>query len=486
MKFILSIIFLLVSAARIYIINRQTNRELNNPEENPAAPLYLVINLANMILLFFGFWVLTRDFSLILIVYLSASLAFAYLIHVFIGAIAGFNLQDVKRKIRILLLVRNMEVGIQFGLKGKYNIGLLLMFALLVVIFIVSIVGSLWVFWSNPIGSSNARVWIALFQFTLPALSGAMAVAWIYFPSVASEDVDDDFRNFYLSWGFSSFLFLTILLLFPLWIFQSELSSVFGVLPPFWILLSAPILIFFAAYVFPFFLGLYQHRHKSRALLEWRRQWLEKFLQLSQLPDSDARSQAVDERIEELTAERNRLVSESGLFKFYLYVATGNQEGDLIPAMKWKAETETGALMKLLQLAPNPAITSSLLSIMEDDPELGPVMRLEKMKRDVGNETTAPMFDLLWEARKDLPAWDSRFGHAYKVNEIFELVKGTDLTTIGEFIGMRKKDVERELELLTSRKNIIAGTIVTALSGSIVWVFKKFETDIVVLVGNLI
>ena len=112
-----------------------------------------------------------------------------------------------------------------------------------------------------------------------------IALLW---PIVTSEYIDDDVRNAHLARGFSTSFYFTVLLMVPVILFGQEIQNL-GWSVSSWILLSIPLTLFLIGSVLPFYLGLFQHRHQARLMIEWRRKWLRDLLPLMKLPEGMSR-----------------------------------------------------------------------------------------------------------------------------------------------------------------------------------------------------
>ena len=446
-----------------------------------------VFRLITLVLAFCAFWILTRIFPFYLILLLLVALLIAFAIHLLIGAIAGFNLQEKRKKVIVLFLMRTFERGFKEGLEGNKLASWFFIFLpyLPLLGLVVSVIGSLWSFWRYPIGDPQARVLIAFFQFTLFFLTSMVYSLIIFWPVVSSEFVDDDVRNFYLSGGFSMVLFSTIFLLFPLWIFKQDFNQFFGSLPPFWLLLSIPLLLFLISYVFPFFIGLYLYRHQAKNLLEWQREWLNQVLQLVQLPKGETRSKGLDEKFSELENERNKRLSENTLFKFYLYIATGKIEGANNPLNALQRRSPYASLYG--SSAATSDVSTALITEKSDKEqnEIGAALRLQEMKDYFSHPMYDKMVDAIWENRTALPKWDIRFGHVYKLNNLYQLTLDGKSANIKDTIKIALEDTEKRLADLSSKSNILSASSISVLSAVIVWLFKTFEQQIINTISKL-
>jgi hypothetical protein len=485
MKILSSLGFLVIIILSTYIGYKWQSLSIGKLDKDNKGSEF-IFRLIALVLAFCGFWILTRIFPFYLILLLVVALLLAFATHLLIGAIAGFTLQEKRKKVVVLFLMRSFERGFKEGLEGNKLASYFFIFLpyLPLLGLVVSVIGSLWSFWRYPIGDPQARVLIAFFQFTLFFLTSMIYNLIIFWPVVSSEFVDDDLRNFYLSGGFSMVLYSTIFLLFPLWIFKQDFNQLFGSLPPFWLLLSIPLLLFLIGYVFPFFIGLYLYRHQARNLLEWQREWLNQVLQLVQLPKGETRSKGLEEKFSELENERNKRLSENTLFKFYLYIATGKIEGENNPLNSLQRR----AVSPLYGSAADSSDVSTALITKksdEDQNEIGAAMRLQEMKELFSHPVYDKMVDAIWENRTSLPKWDIRFGHVYKLNNLYQLTLDGKSANIKDTIKLALEDTEKRLADLSSKSNILSASTISVLSAVIVWLFKIFEQQIINTISKL-
>ena len=93
------------------------------------------------------------------------------------------------------------------------------------VLLVVVPVGSLYKFWKLPVGSSEAVAWIAFFLFIIPQIFSILLGFASILPTITSEYVDNDVRNYLLSTQFSSVINSTVALTFPVWVFTKFPST---------------------------------------------------------------------------------------------------------------------------------------------------------------------------------------------------------------------------------------------------------------------
>lgn len=236
MKVLLTLAYLVLVGLSIFLGMRQQKYQIQQIGGGSYSTLWNYLwGLIVLVVIFAQFWLLTGIFPILLILLLIAASAVGAIIYIFIGAIARFTLEEKKRKIGALGVIwgaQNPILGCTFG-------------AFSFLILLVIVIGSLWTFWSHSYGDPKALLWIAFFQFVLPQIVFIPFFSILLWPVVTSEYLDDDLRNSYLAGGFSAIFYRAIYLLFPLWLFKKEIVGVFQLdLPPFWVLLSIPLLLF--------------------------------------------------------------------------------------------------------------------------------------------------------------------------------------------------------------------------------------------------
>lgn len=492
MKLLASLGFLLVFGLSWWVSQKRTNSYLLNIEKGESVAKNFLFSFLSILLAFVGFWILTGIFSAPLILILGGILLVSFLFQYLIRAIVGLTLPEKIKKINVLMQMRSFEPGFKQGLEGQNLYATWIILAIVLLNVLISLTGSLWVYWQYPLGDPKARVLIALFQFTLPTLIGMALQLMLIWPAITSEFVDDDLRNFHLSTGFSNILYLTTYLLFPLWIFRNDIALFSITLPPFWLLLSIPLMLFLLVYVFPFFVGMYQHRHQTRSMMEWQQEWLSEVSRLLQLPESETRSRELEKKFDELEREREKHLKDSGLFQFFLYIYTGRttHPKPVLSARANVPDPHSRALMNLLEIARELGaqndIEAETLLALEQHPGVAAERRLQEAKKSMPHPIYAPLVDAIWEHRSDLVAWDIRFNQAFKLNELYERVRATDSAGIKEFVKASLEEIERRIATLSGRKNALAGSLVSALSVVLVWLFNIFEDQIINTISVLL
>jgi hypothetical protein len=428
-KILATLAFIVTSGLLSYVTNRAQKRQLELVKTSRTGAFgNALLQIAMMLLAFAQFWLLTGVFPGYLVLALVVAALVAPLLVLVVGAVAGFTLPARQAKIQTLSFlmgvqnVRRPAVGV-----AAMAIGLLTI--------LCSWIGSLWVYWRHPIGDPTAIVLIALFQFTLPRLIGLPIQIAILWPIMASEFVDDDVRNAQLVGVFANIVGATIYLLFPFWIFEQDfrliLQHYHWALPPFWMLVSAPLIIFFIGTLLPFFLGVYRFRSHCRALRGWRRRWLSQLLPIVKLPEGPARATGVDGRIQELTDEMDRRAAANEYVQLYRF-----------------------------------------LEKPEDFPGLA--------------EAKQQAFDVMKRNQTQLVEWDVSLAELTKLQSLADTVPEGRTKDIAPFLEASLKEIKDEEGSPGEHKNVMVGGLLTLTSAAATWLFRTFQSEIIAVMKQLI
>ncbi len=464
-----SLFFLASYGAYLFLSRRQqvwVTEEIGGHRRGTLMKSGLAIG--TLILGFVQFWLLTGVFPASLILLLIGASFVSAILYAFIGAGAGFTLPERRHKIGALSMI--------WGAQNARMSCLIMVVGL--VMLALGVIGSLWAYWSRPPGDPGARVLIALFQFTLPQLIAIpIGIATIW-PMITSESLDDDLRNSNLASQFSSIIYRTIYLLFPIWLFQEEISAAIRPLPSVWLLLSVPLLLFLVGGVVPFFIGVNRFQARARMLLEWRWRWLIDVLKLVRLPKGDLRSQGLDEKFRELDEEIGTRLAENNLFQFYRNL----MQREAI-AGEGAAPSEAPLAGQSMQLAPagrEYTVRSYIRAALDD---------LKSSYTSDGAADMAPeqrVMGIIRENRKRLVEWDIRFAHVYHLLELYQVALEGKAKNIGGYIETSLQEVERDIASLVNRRNVLAGSLLGIVSAIIVFALNAYQTNIVDFVGRLV
>ena len=486
MKVLVTIIYLLSFVAFLIVSQKYQAMSLSRIRGDKVNKLLMYLfGVAVLLIIFFQFWLLTGIFPIKFIIILLAAGFLGTAIYNMVGAIAGFTLKSKKEKITGLSFI--------YGAKSYKITKVLSPIAL--ILFLVSIVGSIWVYWKYPAGSADRIVWVAIFGIMLIQLIGLVFDIVITWPIVASEYIDDDLRNSYLASKFSSIISSTLSLLFPIWVIKNEFSSVLEsyhiTLPSFWFLLSIPLILFLITSLFPFFIGMYKYRSQIKAMLDWRKNWLVGMIKDIKLPKGEVQNQKLNERISSLEMQIKKELDENDVLKFYKDVVN---TGFNPPESKWQ--------QKLKQLG---TIYPSKQEINEPDPAVGisgeesqqALIRKSELENILDESVSDKSYfdlddqafkviDYLNSQKANLRDWDMRTRNIDSLLSIYKLVKTVPPTDLKEYLEADVANIEADKADYKKSKNVLAGTFLSIASSVIIWLFKTFEDDIMGVVKSLI
>jgi hypothetical protein len=421
MKLLSTLAFLVAFALNLFLGTKQNKRTFQKIRSRNTGIVSYTYAMISLILIFVQFWCLTGIIPYYVILLLIVASFAAVLAHNLIGAMAGFGLKQKQTKINILSVVLFAQ------LKAA---GVAVLFGALVMVVVV-LAGSLYKFWRLPMGSPEAVCWIAFFLFIIPQIFSILA-NFITIPILTSEFVDSDVRNYFLSTQFSAVIYSTAALIFPVWIFNQSKGSVFPWMPPGWLILSTPLLIFLICYLVPYFLGASRHRAQVKTQLEWRKEWLRETEELLALPEPN-RAGLIEEKNAALQAElRDR--------------------------------TESNELYKFVQEVEN------VLSSSPPGADLG---------------QPGEVFKIIVENKQSLKDWDIRFREARILEQLSHTVTQAGSGNLSGFIAAAKSNVTDDLATMSKERNLLAGTLWTLASALGPFLFKAYQNQILAVIGHL-
>jgi hypothetical protein len=453
--------FLVALVFAISLTARKQQRFARNIRTTNTGVIDYALAMALLFLSFVQFWLLTRIFpGSVILCLVIASLA-GVMIYTVIGAVAGFGLQQ--EKINVVTMI---WMGRHPGL------ACLLMVIGLVYILVIA-VGSLYVFWRQPIGSAYARVWIAFFLFIVPQLVAVTVMLLLGVSMVTSELIDDDVRNSYVSGQFSNIIYSTISLVFPVWIFRQEIAQVFHLTLPSWLyglVLSVPLLVFLIGGIVPFFVGMYRYRLKAQSLLKWRSDWLKSVQKVLSLPKSSPqRTQLFQEKLSKLMGQIDARRNENELLKFYTKLRPPEHDVSA-PSLP----------------ARDPALATPD-SVPPNSPQPPPA-NSPKPGFSASSGLPDPFKEIrtiIEDHEEILREWDIQFHDLDRLTELYRSLSGIEPVDIDVFVQNELKDTNEELAALNPKRNMIAAFLLTVLPGAGSWLLTTQWGIISKLVENL-
>jgi hypothetical protein len=478
-KILSTIGFLATTALVAWLGTLAMKRSLRAIRGTPANQfINYMVDAALLLSGFVQYWLLTRVFPLRLILALLGAYFIYLVIHGLAGSVAGFTLEEKQRKVaalRVIWAVQQQKLGCTYTLAS-------------IVLFLASVLVPLWTFWKHPIGDPKAKVLITVFVLLLPQVFVSLWRVVISWWPMTSEYVDDDLRNAELSTQFSGIIYATISLVFPFWIIEQEIRTLYGTFPFFWLLLSFPLAVFLVGVLLPFFIGANKFRTQVRVMLEWRREWLKGLLELLKLPVGGVRLSGLDQKLHELKDEINDNVSRNRLFAFYQKVLKDD------PAGRGKFL----GVPDVAEFTPAELPVSSDSAVPAKDEQapsliLANVLRakdalkgMKPVEEQTPDEVSAQVVAIVRENRTRLVEWDARFAHTKKLLDMYQVCADARTADIRESIQFQLDQIDKELAAMEKRKNILAGSSLAAITALISWLFKTFEHEIVSFVRGLV
>jgi hypothetical protein len=472
------------SSTRLAVANVVRNKKV------VIAKSFLLSSFA-IVTFYFAFWLLTGVFPVYFILVLLITSFLAMGIYEIAGAVGGFTIKQKKEKITFISFI--------YGAKN-YRVFQVISLIILVCL-LVSIVGSLWMYWKYPGGSADRKVWVALFHFTFLQLSAVVCQVFFLWPIVTSEFIDDDVRNSYLAEKFSAIISTTLTLLFPFWIFKEELNDVLlkrGIhLPDFWILLSIPLLIFIITALFPFFIGMYKYRSQTRAMLEWRKDWLGGVINDLTLPEGALQQQRIQDKIVQLETKITEEIEDNDLLNFFK--GNGNMGITAIKPRWQKTIEKIPVIQKTAEIKSITDIEFEESHTVAGEnghgprgsvPAISPVPNIvtpspEDSYSHLYDEQTRLTIEYIRSQNQNLVKWDLRIKNIYTLLDIYSIDQSPDRTHNKQFLEAEALNMQKDEKIFRARKNIFAGALLSAMTALIIWLFKTFEKDIADVIRNL-
>ena len=324
---------------------------------------------------------------------------------------------------------------------------------------------------------------MALFMFVIPALvifPASLATGW---SAATSPYLDDDVRTYQLISSLSLILRNMVYWLFPVWLFRAEFSTRFPNLPPFWVLVSLPMVWFLVTGLLPFFLGAYRFRAQSRHILQWRKQWIEDWLRTLDLPPGPTRVEEIQQERMDLDQELSNRLERNEILA--LYSQTVFVDGDGTDERPPEIAEAPGS--------DQPASISNLPVVLGNEATLARGMVILRHLRTGNVETIDPAVTYFREIRQaivnnapNLVEWDLRFDHIaelYRLRGLIETTRGEDQRSPLTSEIDRINTLLAELE---PKRSFVFGGILTLLGSGLAFVFRSFNTEIVSALQTII
>jgi len=429
-----------------------------------------ILTYLNILTTFAQFWLLTRIFPLnLLIIFLSANLLVLIII-LLIGAITGFGLPEKQEKIEMLTLLWLVE---------KKQYGCLLQ-SLLVLTSLNIIIAPLWVFWSYPIADPKAVVLIAFFQFTVVQILVAILTIITNWSLITSPYIDDDIRNQKLTTGFAGIILVTIYMLFPVWIFEGNLAVVQDILgfklPGIWFLISIPIVLFIFGSLVPFFVGMYRYQQQAKLMVIWRKNWLQETRSILNLPSNTNRKDEWNNKVNELQLEIRNKSESNELLKAFLKFHTEEQDDSFQNRLEIADHTESESQ------------DNDKIDLLDKDS----VKQAKDFVRgyfDLGHPTNQSLewyYKKLESCKHKIVTLDLRFGYLNQLLSMLGIVSEGDNENIKGYLDSQVEELNNTNTKISSKKNWLAGIIISGLSSITIYLIKNYQDEILALISKAV
>jgi hypothetical protein len=212
---------------------------------------------------------------------------------------------------------------------------------------------------------------------------------------------------------------------------------------------------------------MYRYRAKTRALLEWRKDWLTQTNQILSLGDAARRDELLQEKVAELKSQIQNRIEENDLLRFY-QEAIADEPGD--------------DQLKLPSATPGPVEPGA------DAAPIALVPAIEITPRPA-NQPTSPLlaqvYDVMRDHRQNLRDWDIRFRDLHQLMHLFRAVWGVSTESVKTFLKENLESVQEELKVFKRKRNLVAGSLIALGSSIGPMLFKAYQNDIINLIKKL-
>jgi hypothetical protein len=258
---------------------------------------------------------------------------------------------------------------------------------------------------------------------------------------------------------------------------------------PFWLPLSLPILLFIVGSLVPFFIGVYRYRSQARVMSQWEEKWMREVLPVLKLPVGTTRGREIDDRLAKLGQEvEERISSNEEVFRYYQTITVGTVE-ESEPAPPEVSVVETTATATTPPAGPESV----------EEPSRGPRLllpqRIASLQRMVPRPLRPPPRDdanlaetvqaIVRMHIAKLEEWDIRFAYLRRLIQLGQVVSDGRTNEVSGFVEARLKSAEGPASE-SAKPNMIAAWAISLLSSAIPLLVKKYETEILNLIGRLV
>jgi hypothetical protein len=373
-----------------------------------------------MLIPFVQFWLLTKIIPYRVILLLIPANALGLLVVTLLGAITGFSTKENQKKIETLSLISGFLETAQSKPKS-------LVYMLMGWLILLSWGSSLWIYWNPPKEQFLFLALLIALIFFVTTITGMILNVFASYSLVVSEYIDNDLRNSFISTQFSSILHSTILLLWPVWFFSNELKQTLIQLPPTWVILSLPLLVFLLGSLFPFFVGLYRYKNRNLTFLRSRLKHIETIYKHASLPVGEPRTKLLMEDLNAIGSDIESLANDNEWLKIYSSLGTSESEFD----------------------------------------------------------EAREIFEFILKNKENITKWDIRFAHVKELRDLYTSISDNLASDIKGYTKSNLETHRKQIANFDQSKNQIAGFFIALFIAIIPFLLKVFESDITDLLKRL-
>jgi len=407
-----------------YLVASVKNKHLN-------LLLTIFLSLLILLILFIEYWLLTGFFPVNSLLLLFLALIITHLINAVSGSVLGLTIEDIKNKISVLELVRGFELGMKHPVVSILN-------SLLGFLVFISWIVALIIYWNSSVMTPKTLFMISFFVFIVPQIVGIIIMNTLAIPALITTDYDNDLRNKYFINGFNNVLTTIVFIMLPLSLFYNY-NADSASLPPYWLLLISPLLLFILVTMIPFLIGTSKFHHQQLYNIKWRLSWLNSISRALIMPDPNSKYKTLQEKLAELNNAIDVHKTQHPVLEFIDYI---NNEDDSTEAVS--PDKYVDDIMK----------TKTILEIFKNN-------------------------------KDEIHDWDIRAKHLKKLQDLKNNINYENIDNCKGYINILLKDTEKEKNELSRTKSSIAGLIITAVTTIIGFLFKHYQDDIFRILGQL-
>ncbi len=418
MKILITLAFIVSCWCYLFVANKFMTSVFKIIRSKRASFLITMLFTSIIALIYFvQYWLLTGIFPVKSMLILFSALILSQLIYEIFGSLLGITIAETMNKIRVLTVVRGFEFGLKYPWVNKVN-------AIMGLLIFVSWIIALVIYWTSPVMTTQTTFWISFCIFVIPTLIGTIIGNEYALLFLASTKYDNDLRNEYFIKGFNSVLSTTVFIMLPIGLFYNYQAASAN-LPPYWLVILSPLLLFVLLTILPFFVGSNKFHHQQVYNVTWLIDWLNATNSALLIPGEEKKKAALQERVTELETAID------------------------------EHETEHQVLAYIDE---------------SDSPEFRQVAS--------GNPQFQAITELFTVNRNNIHKWDIRASYLKKLQALKENMYTADEESCKVLITQSLASMEKERERLSKTKNHITGLIITATTTGVGFALKYYQEDL--------